>query len=57
MDGRAMLFKTIARETSEHRGGFVPVPARMNLTQGLALLNQAPSSTAMLAPASFPLRP
>ena len=38
MAGRAMLFKTIARETSEVRGGFVPVPAGMNLAQGLSLL-------------------
>lgn len=41
MNGRAMLFKTIARETSEHRGGFLPVPAGMNLAQGVSLLNHA----------------
>jgi hypothetical protein len=40
MNGRAMLFKTIARETSEVRGGFVAVPAEMNLSQGMLLLNE-----------------
>lgn len=40
MAGRALLFKTIARETSEVRGGFAPVPAGMNLGQGIALLGQ-----------------
>jgi hypothetical protein len=40
MNGRAMLFKTIARETSEVRGGFVAVPADMNLTQGMRVLNE-----------------
>lgn len=37
MNGRAMLFKTIARETSEVRGGFVAVPA-MSLEQGMNML-------------------
>jgi len=40
MNGRAILFKTIARETSEVRRGFVPVPTGMNLAQGLLLLEQ-----------------
>jgi hypothetical protein len=40
MSGRAMLFKTIARETSEVRGGFVAVPAEMSLAQGMQLLNE-----------------
>lgn len=40
MNGRAMLFKTIARETSEVRGGFVAVPAEMNLAQGMQVLAQ-----------------
>jgi hypothetical protein len=52
MAGRALLFKTIAKETSEVRGGFVPVPAGMNLAQGLALL-QSDSNTAMLTPAVY----
>ncbi|MGD0830071.1 MAG: hypothetical protein ABR907_03950 [Terracidiphilus sp.] len=40
MYGRAMLFKTIARETSETRGGFTAAPAAMSLAQGVSLLNQ-----------------
>lgn len=38
MNGRALLFKTIARETSETRGGFAAVPAGMTLQQGVELL-------------------
>jgi hypothetical protein len=53
MNGRAMLFKTIARETSEVRGGFIAVPAGMNLAQGVSLLNQVESSGAAVLPASF----
>lgn len=41
MNIRALLVKTFARETSEMRGGFVPVPAGIHLAQGLALLNQS----------------
>jgi hypothetical protein len=44
MNGRAMLFKTIARETSEVRGGFVAVPAAMNLSQGMRLLDETSAS-------------
>jgi hypothetical protein len=40
MSGRAMLFKTIARETSEARGDFSPVPAAMNLKDGVEMLRQ-----------------
>jgi hypothetical protein len=40
MNGRAMLFKTIARETSEVRGGFTAVPADMSLAQGMHMLNE-----------------
>ncbi len=53
MAGRAMLFKTIARETSELRGGFLPVPAGMNLVQGITLLDQSEASGALLSPASI----
>ncbi|MGD0941050.1 MAG: hypothetical protein ABR905_15200, partial [Terracidiphilus sp.] len=54
MSGRAMLFKTIARETSELRGGFTAAPAGMNLAQGVWLLDQAqpdgaPASASALA--------
>jgi hypothetical protein len=45
MNGRAMLFKTIARETSEVRGGFAEVPAAMDLAQGMHLLNETNPST------------
>ena len=38
MSGRALLIKNFAHETSEERGGFVPVPAGLNLSQGLTLL-------------------
>jgi hypothetical protein len=41
MNGRALVFKSIAHETSEIRGGFVPVPAGLNLAQGIALLDRA----------------
>jgi hypothetical protein len=40
MEGRAMLFKTIARETSEVRGGFVAVPKGLSLEQAAALVRQ-----------------
>jgi hypothetical protein len=40
MQGRAMLFKTIARETSEVRGGFRPVPSGLSLQQAAALVRQ-----------------
>jgi hypothetical protein len=69
---RALLVKSFARETSEERGGFTPVPAGMNLAQGMALLAQTdadnrpqssrqanPSSglgATLEAPAAFALR-
>jgi hypothetical protein len=53
MNGRAMLFKTIARETSEHRGGFVSVPAGMSLVQGVSLLDQAGADGAGASAASL----
>ena len=53
MSGRAMIFKTIAREMSETRGGFVPVPAGMNLTQGMALLEQTETRAAVMTPTAF----
>lgn len=40
ISGRAMLFKTLSRETSELRGGFAPVPAGTSFDQGLELLEQ-----------------
>ena len=38
MSGRAFLLKTIARETSEVRGGFAPVPPGLSLANALQLL-------------------
>jgi hypothetical protein len=40
MAGRAMLFKSIARETSETRGGFTPVPAGLTLAQAASMIGQ-----------------
>jgi hypothetical protein len=53
MNGRAMLFKTIARETSEFRGGFIPVPGGMNLSQGLTLLGQNSLTGSALPPVTM----
>lgn len=41
LSGRALLLKTIAKETSEVRGGFAAVPDNINLVQGLHLLEQS----------------
>lgn len=38
LSGKALLFKTIAHETSEVRGGFEVVPPAMSLKQGLGVL-------------------
>jgi hypothetical protein len=40
MMGRALLVKSFAREASERRGGFQPVPAGMSLALGINLLQQ-----------------
>jgi len=53
MRGRAMLFKTIARETSEVRGGFSPVPAGISLAQGISLLDQNETRSALISQASL----
>lgn len=52
MSGRALFLKTVARETSERRGGFAPVPAGLTLAQGMKLLEPQPT-TAMMKPASL----
>ena len=52
MAGRAMLFKTIAHETSEVRGGFTPVPSGLTLQQAASLIRQ-PIASAMVLPAAF----
>jgi len=51
MSGRALLFKSIAHETSELRGGFQPVPPAMRLSQGLAMLEQ--SAVPTVTPAAW----
>jgi hypothetical protein len=40
MSIRALLVKTFARETSESRGGFAPVPTGIGLPQALEILEQ-----------------
>lgn len=50
MCGRALLVKSFARDTSEQRGGFVPVSAGMSLTQGAALLEQPAQTQASIRP-------
>lgn len=62
MMGRALMVKSFAKETSETRGGFAPVPAGMNLAQGMALLeqtmavNKPQSKQALIAPAALAMR-
>jgi hypothetical protein len=55
LSGRAFVLKTIARETSELRGGFVAVPAGTTLSQGMSILNQTrlQAATAPYSPVSF----
>ena len=58
LSGRAVLFKTIARDTNEVRGGFAAVPAGIDLAQGMRILDQAdprsaPNAMAHVAPVSF----
>ena len=58
LSGRAIVFKTIARDTNEVRGGFAAVPAGLNLAQGVRLLEQtdprsAPNTVARATPLSF----
>jgi len=57
LNGRAVLFKTIARDTNEIRGGFAAVPAGLNLAQGMRLLEQSdsrsvPATMARVSPVS-----
>ena len=53
MAGRALMFKSIARETSEARGGFVSVPTGLSLAQGLELLASNSASPARVVPAAY----
>ena len=61
LSGRAVLFKTIARNTDEVRGGFAAVPAGINFAQGMRLLDQpdprsALNTLARISPASLTTR-
>ena len=56
MSGRAMLFKTIARETSQVRGGFVPIPPGLTLAQGIPVLSQATADSAQVSPVHFAVK-
>ena len=53
MSGRAVLFKTIARETVELRSGFTAVPAGIDLAQGVWLLDHAPADGALASATSL----
>jgi hypothetical protein len=53
MIGRAMLFKTIARETSEVRGGFTPVPSGLSVQQAATLVHQPRTGPVSAAPAAL----
>ncbi len=59
MSGRALIFKTLARNTSEHRGGFASVPALMSLAQGLEFLEDTAAlreAAARVAPAALTVK-
>ncbi|MGA3045984.1 MAG: hypothetical protein ABSD67_05145 [Terracidiphilus sp.] len=49
MMGRALLVKSFARETSEIRGGFAPVPPGMSLAQGMQVLEQSVAQSKLAA--------
>jgi hypothetical protein len=48
VNGRALLFKTIARDITEVRGGFETVPPAMTLVQGLKVLEQTVAASEAL---------
>jgi len=56
MNGRAMLFKTIARETSEIRGGFEPVPKGLSLAEAAAIARHTPTAPTAQSAALVTLR-
>jgi hypothetical protein len=62
MCGRALLVKSFARDSSEERGGFIPVSAGMSLAQGAALLEQTEAQAqtqirpTLAAPAELAMR-
>jgi hypothetical protein len=61
LSGHAVLFKSIGRETSEVRGGFVAVPSGINLAQGIRILDETdpqgpPPTVARVTPVSYSKR-
>ena len=56
MTGRAMFFKTIARETSEVRGGFTPVPSGLSLQQAVVMTGEPMGVLPMQASSAVPAR-
>lgn len=52
MIGRAMLFKTISRETRDVRGGFTSVPPELSLQQAAMMIRQ-PIAPPVAQPASL----
>ena len=55
MNVRALLVKTFAKETSELRGGFVPVPAGLSLAQGMDLLDRTEAMSSPGTPETISL--
>lgn len=58
ISGRALLFNTIARDTSELRGGFSSVPSGLDLADGMRILEHTdprtpPDTMARVSSASF----
>jgi hypothetical protein len=53
MMGRALLVKSFAKDTSEVRGGFAPVPSAMNLAEGMAMLEQTSARKQPVRPSSL----
>jgi hypothetical protein len=51
MNVRALLVTSFARETSERRGGFAPVPPGTSLAEGLDLLERTPPPSPAPVPA------
>jgi hypothetical protein len=61
MSGSALLFSTIARDTSELRGGFSSVPSGLDLADGMRILENTdpktpPNTVARMASAFFKSR-
>lgn len=53
VSGRALLFKTIARETSETRSNFSALPATISVAQGAHLLELTDARTDSIVAATF----